>query len=85
RFVTEQLGATLKYDNATKTVQVFNGSALLQMTIGKKEYVLNGVRYETDVAPFTTNGRTLIPVRLFSEKLGFKVTSNHLERSVTVQ
>ncbi|HIW34195.1 MAG TPA: phosphodiester glycosidase family protein [Candidatus Paenibacillus intestinavium] len=85
RFVTEQLGATLDYDNATKTVKVFSGSNLIQMTIGKKEYVLNGVRYESDVAPFTTNNRTLIPVRLFSEKLGFEVNYNHLERSVTIQ
>lgn len=85
RFVTEQLGATLQYDNKTKVVKVFNGSTMLQMTLGKKEYVLNGVRYESDVAPFETNGRTLIPVRLFSEKLGYKVTYNHTERSVTIQ
>lgn len=85
RFITEQLGATLQYDNATKTVKVLSGTTLLQMTLGQKQYILNGVRYESEVAPFATAGRTLIPVRLISEKLGYKVTYNHTERSVTIQ
>lgn len=85
RFITEQLGATLKYDNKTKTVTVYSGSTIMQMTLGKKEYIMNGVKYESEVAPFATNGRTLIPVRLFSEKLGYNVTYNHAERSVTIQ
>lgn len=85
RFVTEQLGATVQYDDATKTVKVISGSTLMQMTLGQKEYIMNGVRYQSDVAPFATDGRTLIPVRLFSEKLGYNVAYNATEKSVTIQ
>ncbi len=35
--------------------------------------VVHGNNVETDVAPFIENGRTLVPVRVISETLGFKV------------
>ncbi|GBG09741.1 copper amine oxidase [Paenibacillus agaridevorans] len=84
RFVTEAMGAEVLYDDKTRRVTVLRGSQMLEMTIGKKDYTLNGVRYTSDVAPFTKNGRTLIPIRLFSEKLGFKVKYEDKLRQITI-
>jgi len=85
RFITEQLGAEIKYNNAAKRVTVLSGSNILEMKLNEKQYTLNGTRYSAEVAPYVSQGRTLIPVRLFSEKLGYKVTYNHSEQSVTIQ
>lgn len=35
--------------------------------------IVGGITVETDVAPFIENGRTLVPIRVISETLGFKV------------
>lgn len=35
--------------------------------------IVGGITVETDVAPFIENGRTLVPIRIISETLGFKV------------
>ncbi|MFF2889969.1 stalk domain-containing protein [Paenibacillus sp. NPDC057967] len=85
RFVSEAMGAEVLYDDKTRKVTVLRGSQMIEMTIGKKDYMLNGVRYTSDVAPFTRNGRTLIPVRLFSEKLGFKVGYDEKAKKVTIE
>jgi len=85
RFIAEQLGATVKYKQETETVTVLSGDKILEMKLGQKQYTLNGVRYEAEVAPYIQHNRTLIPVRLFSEKLGFKVTYKHSEQSITIQ
>ncbi|MBH5320608.1 phosphodiester glycosidase family protein [Paenibacillus sp. GSMTC-2017] len=84
RFVSEAMGAKVEYDDKTRRVTVLRGNQMIEMTIGKKEYLLNGVRYTSNVAPFTRNGRTLIPVRLFTEKLGFKVGYEEKLKKITI-
>ncbi|GKU76902.1 hypothetical protein L3i20_v212990 [Paenibacillus sp. L3-i20] len=84
RFVTEAMGSEVLYDDKTRRVTVLRGSQVIEMTIGKKEYILNGVRYTSEVAPFTRNGRTLIPVRLFTEKLGFEVGYEEKSKKITI-
>jgi len=85
RFVSEQLGAQVKYDSKTKKVTVLHGTKLLELQLNEKEYTLNGVKYTSEVAPYEEKGRTLVPVRLISEKLGFKVTYNHQDSTITIE
>ncbi len=84
RFVTEAMGAQVLFNDKTRKITVLRGSQLLEMTLGQKDYTLNGVRYTSDVAPFIQNSRTLIPIRLFSEKLGFKVKYEDKLRQITI-
>ncbi|WP_240941877.1 stalk domain-containing protein [Paenibacillus sp. HB172176] len=84
RFVTEAMGAQVFYNDALRKVTVIRGDDLLEMTIGEKAYTLNGMSYTSDVAPFIRNNRTLIPVRLFSEKLGFEVDYEDKLRKITI-
>ncbi|MFF2483669.1 stalk domain-containing protein [Paenibacillus sp. NPDC058071] len=84
RFVTDAMGARLQWDNKLNRVTVINGSTMLEMTIGKKELITNGKLSETQVAPIIRNGRTLIPIRLFSENLGLKVGYEKATRKVTI-
>ncbi|MHA6481318.1 stalk domain-containing protein [Paenibacillus sp. strain BS8-2] len=84
RFVTEAMGAQVLFNDKTRKITVLRGSQLLEMTLGQKDYTLNGVRYTSDVAPFIQNNRSLIPIRLFSEKLGFKVKYEDKLRRITI-
>lgn len=45
---------------------------------------INGQIVESDVAPFIENDRTLVPVRIISESLGYKVDWNSQDKIVTV-
>jgi iron complex transport system substrate-binding protein len=47
---------------------------------------LNGIKINTgDVSPFIENGRTMVPVRLFSENLGAVVKWDDAAQTVTIQ
>ncbi|MDQ0113645.1 stalk domain-containing protein [Paenibacillus harenae] len=85
RFVTDALGGQLFVNGKLNKVGVLRGTKLLEMVIGEKGYVLNGVRQQSEVAPIIRNNRTLIPVRLFSEKLGFTVGYDAKVKKITIQ
>ena len=55
----------------------------LILTIDKKEYMLDGVKKTSDVAPKIENGRTLVPIYLLRE-LGLKVEWNADRKEVSV-
>lgn len=84
RFVTEAMGSEIVYDHPTRRVTVLRGKQMFEMNIGKKDFTLDGVRHQSDVAPFTRNGRTLIPIRLFSEQLGFNVEYDAKTKKITI-
>jgi len=53
-------------------------SSLVKIVIDGEELIL-------DPSPFIENGRTLVPIRFISEKLGAKVDWNNEERLVTIE
>ncbi|WP_141506488.1 stalk domain-containing protein [Paenibacillus luteus] len=84
RFVSDAMGSKLLFDGNTGQITVLRGNKLLAMTIGKKDLILNGVRQSSDIVPIVRNNRTLIPVRLFSEKLGLKVAYDAKTKKITI-
>ncbi len=46
--------------------------------------VIDGREIYSDVEPYISNGRTMVPIRLISEELGADVTYDPEERSVTI-
>ncbi|MFD2117007.1 stalk domain-containing protein [Paenibacillus yanchengensis] len=85
RFISEMTGADVKYDNKQKRVTIIHGSNFIEMYIGKKEYVHNGKRLVSKVAPYIENTRTLAPLRFVSEQLGLKVGFNNATKKITIQ
>ena len=85
RFVTEQLGAHVEYNSADKSVVVYYEDKYLKLFINKKEYILNGERKTANVAPYISNSRTLVPVRLISESIGFTVDYVEETKQVTIK
>lgn len=48
------------------------------------EIFIDGTAVETDVSPYISNGRTLVPLRVISEDLGAEVTYDAKDRSVFI-
>ncbi len=70
RSMFEQMGATVSYDAATKTVDVSKPGADVKVTVGKPEVVINGESRPLDVPPMMWKGHVLVPVRVISEGMG---------------
>jgi hypothetical protein len=85
RFVTEQLGGTVKWDPKEKKASILHGSQLIDFWVGKKEFIVNGNSATALGAPQMINGRTMVPLRVLSEKLGWKVTWDDKTKSILLQ
>jgi hypothetical protein len=70
RSMFEQMGATVSYDAASKTVDVSKPGADVKVTVGKPEVVINGESRPLDVPPVVYEGHVLVPVRVISEGMG---------------
>lgn len=73
RFVAEQLGASIDWNGDTGTVVISKDNNSIELVIGSRELVSNGVTNTMDVAPVIADGRTMIPLRFVSEQLGVVV------------
>ncbi|MDO5399078.1 MAG: stalk domain-containing protein [bacterium] len=76
RFISESLGADVKWDEASKTVTVAKDDTTIEMVIGSAEYKVNGEAKTMETAPVITQDRTMLPLRAAAEALGQKVYWN---------
>ncbi len=86
RLISEELGATVKWDNDNRTVLVTKGNKSIFLRIDSRlvEYN-NGQSYElSDVAPKIINGSTFVPLRLVSNALEIGVDWDAVKRYVYV-
>ena len=76
----EHFGVNLDWNEATRTATMSYKQNIVQLTIGSPDAYINGVKTPivgasgNVVSPELAPGRTMIPLRFVSEKLGFKVT-----------
>ncbi len=70
RSMFEQMGATVTYDGASKSVKASKPGSEVQVTLGKNEVLINGESRPLDVPPMMYKGVMLVPVRVISEALG---------------
>lgn len=76
----------------TKTVTFKKGAAVptvqkgeIRLFLNDKLAYLNGGASELAIAPFTTEGRTLVPIRFISENLGATVNYNSSTKAITIK
>lgn len=81
----EQMGATVSYNPATKTVDVSKPGADVQVTVGKAEVTINGESRPLDVPPEIYKGSVVVPVRVISEGMGAYVLWVPEKRVVVVR
>lgn len=85
RFVVEALGGEIEWDGDERKVTVIKDDHLIDMWLDKDDVIMNGVSVKSAIAPTLMNERTMVPLRLLSEKLGWEVLWNDENRSVTLQ
>ena len=84
RGVFEQLGATVDFDARTQHIVAMRGSQSVELTLGSRQARVNDAPKLLDVAAFTINGRTMVPLRFVSESLGATVQWVEASRTILI-
>lgn len=86
RFISERLGAEVKWNAATNQITVkdqLNDKTII-LTLNSKTASVNGSSVQLDSAPILKNGSTFVPLRFIAEQLGCKVGFDNKTGSVTI-
>ena len=73
RAVAEALGADVDWVQDTQEIVMTRAGVTVTMTLNSTTAAIDGETVEMDVAPYATDGRTLIPARYVAEFFGQKV------------
>ena len=85
RAVSEAFGATVGWDDASRTVTIMMGQRIVSMTIGSKTMYINGTPVAMNTAPEIVSERTFLPVRDLCNALGItKIDWNEASATVTL-
>ena len=84
RAIFEALGASVEWDDATKTVTSVKGDTTVKLTIGKAAITVNGADKALDVPAQIVDSRTLVPVRAIAESFGCEVGWDDATKTVTI-
>ncbi|MBO8168370.1 MAG: copper amine oxidase N-terminal domain-containing protein [Thermoanaerobacteraceae bacterium] len=84
RTTVEFIGATVTWHEDTRSILVVHEGKTVFLTVDKHWGEANGKTFTLDIAPAIVSGRTLIPLRFFSEALGFYVYWDGANRSVYI-
>ncbi|WP_051688279.1 stalk domain-containing protein [Desulfofalx alkaliphila] len=85
RGVIDKFGADLAWDASNRTVTITKGEDTIVLLIGVNKAQVNGKAQSLNTPPIINRDRTFIPLRFVSEGLGFDVTWNASEKSVTIK
>lgn len=84
RFVTEALGAIIKWDGATQRVDLTYGTKLLSMQIGNATAKVDGIPINLEQSPIIENEITLVPIRFIAECFQQTVTFDKHTLAITI-
>jgi S1-C subfamily serine protease len=76
RYLALALGVeepNIVWDAGRRTITLMDRDHVLQMTIGSRTMLANGVPVVMDTAPMIRNGRTFLPARYVAQALGWEV------------
>ncbi|MDR0268726.1 stalk domain-containing protein [Paenibacillus sp.] len=85
KYVLDTFGGQATWDPANQRITVTRGGTVMDLMVGKKDFILNGKRKGASVAPYLSQGRTLVPLRLVSEQLGLNVKWEQNTKTVTIE
>ena len=85
RAIFEALGASVEWDQSTKTVTSALDEVTVKLTIGEKVLYVNDESKELDVPAMIMNGRTMVPARAVAESFGVDVSWDKETRTVILK
>lgn len=74
RAIFEAIGATVEWDNDTRTATGYRDGVIVSIQIGSSTAYVNGEARTLDVPAQIINNRTMVPARFISEAMGCEVT-----------
>lgn len=84
RAIFEAMGATVEWDEATKTAISTKDNTTVKMTLNSTTEYINNKAFEMDVTPVIIDGRTLAPARYVAEAFGYYVNWDSITQSVLI-
>jgi len=85
RFITEALGASVTWQEATNSVLIQLGDKRVSLTVGSRTAMVDGVAVTLDVAPLVERGRTLVPVRFIAETFDCEVIWHSVTNRIEIR
>ena len=73
RFLFEQMGESVTWDDATQTATVRGSNDVVSFSIDNTTAKVNGTDKKMDVPARLINSKTMVPLRFLSEELGYNV------------
>jgi hypothetical protein len=73
RYLVEGLGGQIEWLEATQTVKMTLDDTVVSLVIDETQANVNGETIVLNKAPYISEGRTMIPLRLVSEYFGYEV------------
>ncbi len=84
RAIFEALGASVEWDNVTRTVTSEKGADTISLTVGADTFYKNDEPIELDVPAQIINDRTMVPARAIAEAYGVGVEWDAATRTVVL-
>lgn len=84
RGLLELMGAEVSWNGEEEKINVKTAMRDITFQVENDRVIINGVRYNVSVAPMIVNSRTFIPLRFVSENLGYDVSWNGAEQTITI-
>ncbi|WP_338013820.1 copper amine oxidase N-terminal domain-containing protein [Desulforamulus profundi] len=84
RALAEALNVRVAWNQKTQTIVGADGKNTVSLKIGSKTAFRNGAPIPLDVPPKVLNGRTLIPLRFFSEAFACQVAWSPAENRIKI-
>jgi hypothetical protein len=85
RFVVEAMGGELTWSDAERKVTIIKDDHLVELWLNNPQLIADGEAITAEVPPLLMNERTMVPLRVISEKMGWKVTWDEKTRSVLLE
>ena len=83
RALAEAFDANVEWNNDDRTVTIKYNEQTIVMTVGEKDYTINGETATMDTEAVIQGDRTYVPIRFAAEAMGFKVTPLYNANSST--
>lgn len=84
RAVAGTIGATADWDSANRVAILYAGTRIVTIKIGEANVDISGTPFKLQAAPYVDEGETWVPVRLFSEGLGYNVGVDLATKTVDI-
>lgn len=85
RAVLEEIGISVCWDDAKKSVTAENEEISVTAYLGSNEITVNGEKTQIELTPIMLGGRVMLPVRSFADIFGAVVSWDNSSRSVNIE